>query len=168
MVREGGLCTSPGSSAIPPHRAGDSGGRWRCQYRVQESELGGGVASRVVGKLAQVWSTLLQDAFSKPFRSGVPSTTMGQSHVWRLHKCNRKGRGGCDSPSFENCTLSIGGPGWRSRAPNPGNQGVGHSLLVLHRLPRRSRDPGHRCHQLRQAGRGPGWIVSWLPRVRCQ
>ena len=123
MVREGGLCTRPGSSTIPPHGAGDSRGRWRCHTRVQESELGGGVAGRVVGRLAQVWSVLLRDAFSKRFGSGAPSTAIGQPHVWKWTKCHRRGGGGCDNPSFENGALSIAGFGtaeWCAETWEPG------------------------------------------------
>ena len=55
--------------------------------------------------------------------SGVPSTSTGQSQLWKLQKCNRGNRGGVDSASFGNCICAIGVVGMGptcAEARNPG------------------------------------------------
>ena len=66
--------------------------------------------------------------------SGAPSTSTGQSQLWKLQKCNRRNRAEVDSASFENCTLSIGrgdGTNGRRRAES----GAGQPLTPRPRPP---------------------------------
>ena len=159
MVREGDLCTSPGSSAIPPYRAGDLRGRWRSHTRVQESEFGGGVAGRGLGKLAQMWNALLRDAFSKHFRSGVPSTAIGHPHVRKWTKCHWRSRTELDNVSFEKGPLSIDRVGAVRICAEPGNQGCPAHSPSGTDGPGAARSESSVGPQWEQAGGGPGRIV---------
>ena len=152
----GGNGASRARAQPPATGARDSRGHRRCYTRVQEIARGGKLRVwRFRSWNRGEWGSLPHR--SKQSDSGAPSTSTGQSQLWKLTKCNRRNRAGVDSASFENCTLSIGrGDGTNgSRRAESGPVSRSLPVLALRRRLGRSPGPGRLTTQV-GAGNHPG------------
>ena len=154
-----GLAHSP-----PPHRARDSRGHRRCYTRVQEIARGGKLRVwRFRSWNRGEWGSLPHR--SKQSDSGAPSTSTGQSQLWKLTKCNSQSWHCPLPPDSSDCTLSIGrGDGTNgSRRAESGPVSRSLPVLALRRRLGRSPGPGRLTPQV-SAGDHSGQEAKPAPR----